>query len=170
MVSFCFLHCPLRILWSLEFQTSKLFNVGHFEPDITDFVKNLWRGMTPSQNWILKSEHELSTSEHRLSTSKHRLSTSKHEQILKFSDFECFEPDITDFVKNLWRRVTPPQNRLLGSPKFTNSKFVDLGHFHADITNFVKNLWREMTPSQNWILGSDGHSQACTSKHRLSTS
>ena len=33
--------------------------------------------MTPSQNWILRSEHELSTSKHRLSTSKHRLSTSK---------------------------------------------------------------------------------------------
>ena len=36
--------------------------------------------MTPSKNWIFKSEHELSTSEHRLSTSKHRLSTSEHEQ------------------------------------------------------------------------------------------
>ena len=53
------------------------------------------------KNWILKSEHELSTSKHRLSTSKHRLSTSEHEQILEFSDFGCFEPDITDFVKNL---------------------------------------------------------------------
>ena len=30
-----------------------------------------------------------------------RASTSKHEQILQFSDFGCFEPDITDFVKNL---------------------------------------------------------------------
>ena len=57
--------------------------------------------MTPSKNWILRSEHELSTSKHRLSTSKHRLSTSKHEQILEFSDFGRFEPDITDFVKNL---------------------------------------------------------------------
>ena len=36
--------------------------------------------MTPSQNWILGSEHELSTSKHRLSTNKHRLSTSEHEQ------------------------------------------------------------------------------------------
>ena len=36
--------------------------------------------MAPSQNWILGSEHELSTSKHRLSTSKHRLSTSEHEQ------------------------------------------------------------------------------------------
>ena len=57
--------------------------------------------MTPSQNWISRSEHELSTSKHRLSTSKHRLSTSKHERILKFSEFRRFEPGINDFVKNL---------------------------------------------------------------------
>ena len=57
--------------------------------------------MTPSQNWILGSEHRLSRSKQRLSTSNHRLSTSKHEQILEFFDFGRLEPDITDFVKNL---------------------------------------------------------------------
>ena len=144
-----------RSLGSPEFQISKFFDFGHFEPDITDFVKNLWREMTPSQIWILGSEHGLrhghswaSMSKHRASTSKfweifrfwafgvryhwfceefmkgtdtlqnldfgewerlehghsrasmskQRLSTSKHEQILEFSDFGCFEPDITDFV------------------------------------------------------------------------
>ena len=54
--------------------------------------------MTSSQNWIFKSEHGSSTAIH---ASKHRLSTSKHEQIFEFSDFGFFEPDITDFVKNL---------------------------------------------------------------------
>ena len=57
--------------------------------------------MTPSQTWILGREHGLGHGNSRASMSKHRLSTSKHEQILEFSDFGRFEPDITDFVKNL---------------------------------------------------------------------
>ena len=34
-------------------------------------------------------------------TGKHEQAEAEHEQILEFSDFGCFEPDITDFVKNL---------------------------------------------------------------------
>ena len=74
---------------------------GRLESDITDFVKNLWRELTHSKIWILGSEHGLGHGHWRASMSKQRLSTSKHEQILEFSDFGCFEPDITDFVKNL---------------------------------------------------------------------
>ena len=57
--------------------------------------------MTLSNIWILGSEHGPGHGHSRASMSKHRLSTSKHEQILEFSDFGRFEPDITDFVKNL---------------------------------------------------------------------
>ena len=68
---------------SPEFQISKFFDFfGHFEPAIADFVKNLWREMTPSQIWILGSEHGLRHGHSWASMSKHRLSTSKHEQIL----------------------------------------------------------------------------------------
>ena len=80
MVSLWFLHCALRILGSPECQISNFFNVGHFEPDITDFVKNLWREMEPSNIWILGSEHGLEHGHSRTSMSKHRLSTSKHKQ------------------------------------------------------------------------------------------
>ena len=45
---------PFWLVWK-----SKFFNWGHFEADITDFVKNLWREMTSSQNWSLGSEHRL---------------------------------------------------------------------------------------------------------------
>ena len=151
-----------RSLGSPEFQISKFFVFGHFEPDITDFVKNLWRELTHSKIWILGSEHGLGHGHWRASMSKQRLSTSKHEQILGnfpilgvwsqislilwriyegnwhipksgfwgvrtararpftgkheqaeaeheqaranfgiFRFWGCFEPDITDFVKNL---------------------------------------------------------------------
>ena len=65
-----------RILGSPEFQISNFSNFGHFEPATADFVKNLWREMTPSQIWILGVSTGSGT------MSKHRLSTSKHEQIL----------------------------------------------------------------------------------------
>ena len=64
--------------------------------------------MTPSQNWILegqaRAQHEQAQAEHEQAQTEHeraRASTSKHEQISQFSDFGRFEPDITDFVKNL---------------------------------------------------------------------
>ena len=50
---------------------------------------------------------------------------SKHEQILEFSDFGRLDPDITDFVKNLWREMTPSKNRILGSPEFQISMFLE---------------------------------------------
>ena len=74
-----------RSLGSPEFQISKFFNFGHFDPDITDFVQNLWRELTHSKIWILGSEHGLGHGHWRASMSKQRLSTSKHEQILEFS-------------------------------------------------------------------------------------
>ena len=74
----------------------------HFEPDITDFVKNLYREVTPFKNQDLgecaQAEHEQGL--YRLSTSKHKLSTSKHEQIWEIFDLGHFNPEITDFVKN----------------------------------------------------------------------
>ena len=50
-----------RILGSPEFQISKFFDFGYFDPDIIDFVKNLWREMAPAQNWILG----VSTTQHQ---------------------------------------------------------------------------------------------------------
>ena len=51
-----------------------------------------------------RAQHEQAQAEHEQAQAEHeraRASTSKHEQILKFSDFGHFQPDITDFVKNL---------------------------------------------------------------------
>ena len=50
-----------RILGSPEFQISKFFDFRHFDPDIIDFVKNLWREMAPDQNWFLgvsRTQHQ----------------------------------------------------------------------------------------------------------------
>ena len=164
-----------RILGSPEFQISKFSDFGHFEADINKFVKNLWREITHSQIWLFKSEHGSSTAIHGQARARARASTSKHAQILEFSDVERFEPDITDFVKNLWREMTPSKNRISGSPEFQISEFFDFGHFDPDITGFVKNLWREMTRSQIWILGTEhglgrGHSWASAGWARASTS
>ena len=171
-------HLPKQVLGSPEFRISIFFNVGHFEPDITDFVKNLWREMTPSNIWILGSEHGLEHGHSRASMSKHRLSTSKHKQAranFGIFWFWAFRARYHRFCADFLKEMTPSKNRILGSPEFQIPKFFDLGHFEPDITHFKKNSWREMTPSQIWILGSEhglghGHSRASMSKHRLNTS
>ena len=46
--------CRLSVNPSIpEIPNSRFADFGYFEPDITDFVKNLIREVTASQNWIL---------------------------------------------------------------------------------------------------------------------
>ena len=83
---------------------------------------------------------------------EHEQSWASTSKFWNFPIFGCFEPDITDFVNNLCRKMTISKHRILGSPEFQTSKFFNVGHFEPDITDFMKNLWREMTSSQIWIL------------------
>ena len=110
-----------RILGSPEFQISKFFDLQHFEPDITDIVKHLERELTPSQTWTFKSGHGSSTAIHEQAQAEHKQARASTCNF--FSDVGHFEPDITDFVNNLWRKITPFKNRILGSPKFQVSMF-----------------------------------------------
>ena len=111
--------------------------------------------MTPSQIWILGSEHGLGHGHSRASMSKHRLSTSKHKQAranFGIFWFWAFRARYHRFCAEFLKEMTPSKNRILGSPEFQTSKFFNVGHFEPDITDFVKNSWREMIPSQIWIL------------------
>ena len=47
-----------RILGSPEFQISNFSLLGFSSQISPILLKNLWREMTPSQNWILGTEHE----------------------------------------------------------------------------------------------------------------
>ena len=117
-------------------QNFQCFDVGHCEPDITDCVKNLWRKITPSQNWTLR---HTGTGWAPASTSRARASMSKHEQA-RTIDFGHFEPDITDFVNKLYRKVTPSQNCISGTP---NSQIPDFSmlSFSNQVSPILKSIY-----------------------------
>ena len=129
-----------------------------------------------------------------MAPSQNSIFGSPHSRFPTFSILCIFEPDIIDFVKNLWREMTPSQNWIftVRARPFTGKQaqaeheqaranfgeFSDFGRLESDITDFVKNLWRELTHSKIWILGSENgsstaiHGQAWASRGwaRASTS
>ena len=159
-----------RILGSPKSQNSRFFDFGHFEPDITDFVKNLWREMTPSKIWILGSEHRctgLGTPIHGqawASTGWARASTSKFWGIFRFWVFWArYHRFCEEFIKGnatlpkldfkVWARAQHEQaqaeHEQAQAEHEQSLELSDFGRFEPDITDFVKNLYRKMTPSKN---------------------
>ena len=62
---------PKLDFWIPKFQNSEFSDLEHFEPDIPDLIKNLSNKFTPSQNWILRSEHGRAQAEHEQAQAEH---------------------------------------------------------------------------------------------------
>ena len=106
-----------RSLGSPEFQISKFFDFGDFEPDITDFVKNLWRELTHSKIWILGSENGSSTAIHGQAWASRgwaRASTSKFWNFPILGASSQISPILWRIYKGKWHLpkigVWDPQN------------------------------------------------------------
>ena len=116
--------------------------------------------MTPSKNWIWGTEHRLSMQ----AQAEHKQAQAEHEQAranLKISDFGHSNPDITNFIKNLWRTVTPSKSWILRSSEFKILNFLILS-----ISNQISPiLWRILGPPKNWILGTE-HKLSMKAEHK----
>ena len=78
----------------------------------------------------------------------------------EFLDFDHFESDIIDFVKNYKRTITPFINYFwgVGTGKHAQIwKIFGFGHFEPGIIDFVQNLQRMGSPIQNSKFLDFGH-------------
>ena len=161
-----------RSLGSPEFQISKFFDFGHFEPDITDFVQNLWRELTHSKIWILGSEHVLGLGHSRASMSKRGLSTSK------FWIF-FWILGVSSQISSILSRIYKGKQHLpkIGFQDPQNSRFPSFSMFGilSQISLILWRIYEGKWPLPNLdfqvcVRLEHGHSRASISKHRLSTS
>jgi len=119
--------------------------------------------MTPSQNRVFGSQNSRFPDFSILTVSSTRLPilwitykgtmTPSQNRILGFPnsrlfDFDRFEPQITDFVKKIWRKMTPSQNRTSG---FQNSRFLDFSKSPPRAPQKLKNVLPRITQNLWWI-------------------